>query len=54
MARLGALLKEFTQSASPTSGITSYGNTGKRKVRLRPGTTLQRLLKGFRTPVARD
>lgn len=28
---LAALVKDFSQSASPTSGITAYGNTGKKK-----------------------
>ena len=37
-ANLGPLVKEFTQSTSPTSGLTSYGKTGKKKgrVRLKP------------------
>lgn len=39
-ASLRPLVKEFTQSASPTSGLTAYGNTGKkrRRVRLRPAS----------------
>lgn len=32
---LRPLVKEFTQSASPTSGLTAYGNTGKKKRRVR-------------------
>lgn len=42
------LAKGFTQSASPTSGITAYGSMpskGKRKVRLLPGTALSKLVK---------
>lgn len=47
---LAALVKDFTQSASATSGITAYGNTGKKKrkdkrVRLYAGTSLLRLVK---------
>ncbi len=43
---LAALVKDFTQSASPTSGITAYGNTGKKKrkdkrVRLYAGARIQ-------------
>lgn len=35
MANLRALVKDWTQSASPTSGLTAYGNTGKKKTKLR-------------------
>lgn len=56
---LAALAKEFAQSASPTSGITAYGNTGEKKkrkkgkVRLRPGTSLLHLVK-YREDQERD
>lgn len=46
-----SLAKEFTQSASATSGITAYGSTprkGKRKVRLVPGKALSKLVKRSR------
>jgi hypothetical protein len=54
---LAALVKDFTQSASPTSGITAYGNTGRKKrkrVRLRAGASLLRLVKAFDPDQERD
>lgn len=48
LARLlrAALRKEWTASASPTSGITAYGNTPKKKrgIKLRAGVDLRSFL----------
>lgn len=34
-AKESDLKKEFTQSSSATSGLTAYGNTGKKRITLK-------------------